>query len=103
MTRKDGLGSAIAFRALVHNDIDAYVDYSGTLWRNVIGRADAPSHEKMQAEIVRWMKAERGVTVLGALGFENAYVLAMKRASAGARDHVDRRSRPCRTSTHHRR
>lgn len=33
----------------------------------------------MQAEIVRWMKAEHGVTVLGALGFENAYVLAMKR------------------------
>lgn len=82
VTRKDGLGSAIAFRALVHNDIDAYVDYSGTLWRNVIGRADAPSHEKMQAEIVRWMKAERGVTVLGALGFENAYVLAMKRERA---------------------
>ncbi|MGY3134982.1 osmoprotectant transport system permease protein [Bradyrhizobium sp. USDA 4503] len=84
VTRKDGLGSAIAFRALAHNDIDAYVDYSGTLWRNVIGRTDMPPREEMQAEIVRWMKAEQGVTVLGALGFENAYVLVMKRERAQA-------------------
>lgn len=84
VTRKDGLGSAIAFRALAHNDIDAYVDYSGTLWRNVMGRTDTPPRGAMQAEIVRWMKAEHGVTVLGALGFENAYVLAMKRERAQA-------------------
>jgi osmoprotectant transport system permease protein len=66
--RKDGLGSAIAFRALAHNDIDAYVDYSVTLWRNVMRRTDTPSREAMQVEIVRSMKAEYGVTVLGALG-----------------------------------
>src|SRR5690606_15095392 len=33
-TRRVGLGSAIAFRALVNDDIDVYVDYSGTVWTN---------------------------------------------------------------------
>lgn len=82
VTRKDGLGSSIAFRALAHNDIDAYIDYSGTLWRNVMGRTDTPSREVMLREIAGRMKAKYGVTVLGALGFENAYVLAMKRERA---------------------
>ena len=37
VVRKEGLGSAIIFRALAGGDIDAYVDYSGTLWTNVLG------------------------------------------------------------------
>src|SRR5262245_17307189 len=36
--RRTGLGSAIAFRALASGDIDVYVDYSGTLWTNVMER-----------------------------------------------------------------
>src|SRR5215831_4539770 len=44
---RDGLGSAIAFRALVNNDIDVYVDYSGTLWTNVMDRRDVPAREVM--------------------------------------------------------
>ena len=45
--RKAGLGSAIIFRALAGGDIDAYVDYSGTLWTNVLGRRDTPPREAM--------------------------------------------------------
>ncbi|HEY4133977.1 MAG TPA: ABC transporter permease/substrate-binding protein [Alphaproteobacteria bacterium] len=82
VAHKDGLGSAVAFRALAHDDIDVYVDYSGTLWSNVMGRGDMLRRDVMQKEIARWMKAEQGVTVLGPLGFENAYVLAMKRDRA---------------------
>jgi osmoprotectant transport system permease protein len=76
--RKDGLGSAIAFRALAAGDIDVYVDYSGTLWTNVMGRKDSPSREVMLAELTRFMRDRYGVEVLGPLGFENAYALAMK-------------------------
>ena len=36
--RKEDLGSAIAYRALASGEIDAYVDYSGTLWANVLKR-----------------------------------------------------------------
>ncbi len=80
--RKDGLGSAVAFRALAGNEIDAYVDYSGTLWSNVLKRTDNPPREQMLRELTRALKADYGVTVLGSLGFENAYALAMKQDQA---------------------
>ena len=80
--RRDGLGSAIVFRALAAGDVDAYVDYSGTLWTNVMGRKDSPPRDVMLAELTRFMKDRYGVVVLGPLGFENAYALAMKQDQA---------------------
>jgi osmoprotectant transport system permease protein len=82
--RRDGLGSAVAYRALAAGDVDVYVDYSGTLWANVLGRTDNPPRAQMLAELTRELKARDGVTVLGSLGFENAYALAMGREQAGA-------------------
>ena len=82
VVHKGGLGSAVVFRALSAGDIDAYVDYSGTLWTNVLGRTDTPSRDAMLAELTRFMRERYGVTVLGALGFENAYALAMRRDRA---------------------
>ena len=80
--RKQGLGSAVIFRALAGGDIDAYVDYSGTLWTNVLGRHDTPSRDAMLDELTTALRERYGVTVLGALGFENAYALAMRSARA---------------------
>jgi osmoprotectant transport system permease protein len=80
--RKQGLGSAVIFRALAGGDIDAYVDYSGTLWTNVLGRHDAPARDAMLDELTTALRERYGVTVLGALGFENAYALAMRSARA---------------------
>jgi osmoprotectant transport system permease protein len=82
VVRKEALGSAIIFRALAGGDIDAYVDYSGTLWTNVLGRSDSVSREVMLSELTTILRERYGVTVLGALGFENAYALAMKPARA---------------------
>jgi osmoprotectant transport system permease protein len=82
-TRKEGLGSAVIFRALAGNDIDAYVDYSGTLWTNVLGRTDSVSREAMLDELTTILRERYGVTLLGALGFENAYALAMKPGRVG--------------------
>jgi osmoprotectant transport system permease protein len=82
--RKDGLGSAVVFRALAASDIDVYVDYSGTLWTNVLGRKDSPPREAMLAELTRSLKDKYGVVVLGPLGFENAYALAIKADKAAA-------------------
>ena len=82
--RKDGLGSAIVFRALQSSDIDVYVDYTGTLWTNVLHRTDSPPRARMLAELTRELKARYGVVVLGPLGFENAYALTMTSPRAGA-------------------
>ena len=81
---RSGLGSVIAFRALANNEIDAYVDYSGTVWANEMGRTDRPSRAALLAELTEWLRKNRGVTVLGSLGFENAYALAMRRDRAEA-------------------
>ena len=82
--KQQGLGSAVIFRALAAGDIDVYVDYSGTLWANVMQRHDTPPADDMLGEITRWMKERYGITVLGRLGFENAYVLAMRGERAAA-------------------
>lgn len=79
---REGLGSAVAFRALAGGDIDVYVDYAGTIWANEMRRTDTPAPAAMVAEIGRWAKAEHGIALLGALGFENAYALAMRQADA---------------------
>ena len=79
---RDGLGSAVIFQALVAGDIDAYVDYSGTIWTNRMGHIDAPPRETVLNEVARWLNATYHVRVLGPLGFENAYALAMRRALA---------------------
>ena len=81
---REGLGSAVIFRALAAGDIDAYVDYSGTLWTNVLGRKDIPDRQAMLAALKTELKARYGVTLVGPLGFENAYALAMKTDRARA-------------------
>ena len=82
--RRDDLGSAIAYRALSAGDIDAYVDYSGTLWTNVLGRRDIPPAPRMLAALTATLARRDQVKLLGALGFENAYAFAMRRSRAEA-------------------
>lgn len=81
---KEDLGSAIAYRALASGEIDVYVDYSGTLWANVLGRQDNPGRQAVLDGLTEELAARDGVLVLGSLGFENAYALAMRRERARA-------------------
>jgi osmoprotectant transport system permease protein len=82
--QRTGLGSAVVFGALAGGDIDVYVDYSGTIWANAMRRTDVPRREPMLAQISEWLEQEHDIVMLGALGFENAYGLAMRR------DHAER-------------
>jgi osmoprotectant transport system permease protein len=74
----------VAFRALANGDIDVYVDYSGTLWLNAMGRNDVFPRKIMLQELSHWLKSQYGILLLGPLGFENAYALAMRRSRADA-------------------
>ncbi len=82
VTIRSGLGSAVAFRALAAGDIDVYVDYSGTLWEAALSRKDSVPRARMLAELRTQLPAQHKVQVAAALGFENAYALAMRRADA---------------------
>jgi osmoprotectant transport system substrate-binding protein/osmoprotectant transport system permease protein len=81
---REDLGSAVAFRALAGGDIDTYVDYTGTLWTNVMHRRDIPPPAQMLTELSRFMTQHYRVRVLGSLGFQDAYVLAMRPERAKA-------------------
>ena len=102
-TTREGLGSNVIFEALASNDIDVYVDYSGTLWANQFQRTDIRPREVLLAEL-KTLLAKQNITLLGELGFENAYALVMPRKRAEqlgirtiadlasrAAEHVDRR------------
>ncbi|PZQ63683.1 MAG: ABC transporter permease [Phenylobacterium zucineum] len=84
VTRKENLGSTVAYRALAAGEIDVYVDYSGTLWTNVLGRADNPGRKAVLDGLTSELRRRDGVVVLGSLGFENAYAFAMRADRAKA-------------------
>ncbi len=78
----NSLGSTVVFDALVQGNIHCYVDYTGTIWANHMKRTDNPGAAQVLAEVTQWLDREHGITCLGALGFENAYALAMRRDHA---------------------
>lgn len=84
VSEKSDLGSTIAFRALGAGDIDAYVDYSGTLWGNILHRSDMPGRQAMLDQLAAALKKDNGILSLGSLGFENAYIFAMRKERAEA-------------------
>src|ERR1700681_1698005 len=81
--RREGLGSGVVLDALANGEIDVYVDYSGTLWANALHRDDVKPRAEVMADVAAWLK-QRRITLLGGLGFENAYALAMPRRRAEA-------------------
>lgn len=77
------LGSTVAFDALCSGEIDVYVDYSGTIWATVMHRETNPTNRsEVLVEVEQFLRDKHGVLVVGALGFENAYALAMRREKA---------------------
>ncbi|HZQ41505.1 MAG TPA: ABC transporter permease/substrate-binding protein, partial [Rhizomicrobium sp.] len=84
VSQKIDLGSTVALKALAASDIDAYVDYSGTLWGDAMHRTDMPGRKAMLAQLKTWLAQTYGVAQVGPLGFENAYVFAMRADRAKA-------------------
>ena len=80
---REGLGSNVIYDALLTGDIDVYVDYSGTLWANQFHHSDIRPREELLTEL-KAILAQRNITLLGELGFANAYALVMPRKRAEA-------------------
>ncbi|MEW5975028.1 MAG: glycine betaine ABC transporter substrate-binding protein [Acidobacteriota bacterium] len=84
-TSKSSMGSTILFEALAGGSVDCYVDYSGTLWANIMKRSDTPERNHLLQELGRWLDEEHQVKLLGPLGFENTYALAVRKELAQAK------------------
>ncbi len=70
------------FDNLSLGEIDCYVDYSGRIWREVMGRTDTPPRRQMMVEIRRYLAGEPNIVMLGRLGFERAPAMVMDRGRA---------------------
>ncbi|MEZ5564866.1 MAG: ABC transporter permease/substrate-binding protein [Gammaproteobacteria bacterium] len=74
------LGSTVAFDALRTDQIDAYVEYSGTVWSSLMRRREPPPARPLVLQAVKeYLRTEYGIAVVASLGFENAYALAVRR------------------------
>jgi osmoprotectant transport system permease protein len=80
---REGLGSNVIFDALASNDVDVYVDYSGTLWVNQFHHSEIPPREQLLTELKTTLQ-KQNITLFGELGFENAYALVMPKKRAEA-------------------
>jgi len=79
------LGSTVLFDALRQNEIDLYVEYSGTLWATIMKRKGLPrDRRELLEEVRRYLERKDGIRVVAALGFENTYALAMRGRRAQA-------------------
>lgn len=73
--RRFGLGGTlICYEALVHGEIDVYVEYSGTLEQAILNLSARASIEELNARI-----ADKGIRLLQPLGFNNTYAIVVKR------------------------
>jgi osmoprotectant transport system permease protein len=79
------LGSTVAFDALARGEIDAYVEYTGTIRSTLMHETGAGAgRAAVLAEVGRWLRETHGVGVACSLGFENTYAFALRRAEAQA-------------------
>ena len=83
---RTGVGSNVAFDALVSGEVDVYVEYTGTIWATVMDREDVPPPAVMFAEVSAHLWEEHGVLAFARLGFENAYAYAVTAETAQALD-----------------
>ena len=73
------LGSTVAFDALRSNEIDVYVEYSGTVWATLMQRTQLPEdRSRVLSEVREFLRSEHAIEVAAALGFENSYALGMR-------------------------
>jgi len=71
-------GTRLVFNALASGEIDAYVEYTGTLTQEIFASAPpADEHELREA------LATSGIVLAGSIGFQNNYALGMPTATAG--------------------
>lgn len=73
-THRAGLGGTrIVYEALKGGDIDAYVDYTGTISSEILAGRNAATDGAMRAAL-----ASDRIGMSGPLGFQNTYAVAMK-------------------------
>ncbi len=90
---REGLGSSVIFDALAADDIDVYIDYSGTLWLNQFHRSDMLPREQLLAELKAILARQKHHAVRRARFRERLCARDAEEARRRARHPFHRRSR----------
>jgi osmoprotectant transport system permease protein len=78
---REGLGSTrIVWGALEKGEIDAYVEYTGTISKEILAGQGVDSEDAMRAAL-----AQRGIRMSQPLGFNNTYAIGMRKEVAQKR------------------
>jgi osmoprotectant transport system permease protein len=79
---RKGMAQQFTLDAVCNGEIDACVDYTGNVWTNKMKRPRPADQRTTLREVTAYLKGEHGVECLGALGFENAYAVAIRKQDA---------------------
>ena len=77
-----GMGTELVYEATANNTVDVYLEYSGTVWANILQRDDNPGREQIFQQVVTYMDAEDNIGNGARLGFQNLYAMAMRKDRA---------------------
>ncbi len=77
-----GMGTQVIYEALANNTIDVYVEYSGTVWANIMGRDNNPGSQRVLQQVSDYVLLNDQLVTVGPLGFKNLYAFAMTKQRA---------------------
>lgn len=77
-----GLGTEVIYEATANNSVDVYVEYSGTVWANIMDRDNNPGRMAVLDAVQQFMQEQHQIHSVGPLGFQNLYAFAMARSRA---------------------
>ncbi len=81
--RKLNLGSSsICFEALKNQEIDLYIEYTGTAYGSLLQQPFSTDTEVIYNTVREKMRSDHKIEVLDQIGFNNAYVLAVRQDTA---------------------
>jgi osmoprotectant transport system substrate-binding protein/osmoprotectant transport system permease protein len=82
---RQSMGQPMTLQAMFSGKVDVCVEYLGNIWTNVMNEKPGPSREEMLQKVRTYLDREHGVEVFGPVGFQNAYVFAMREDEAQRR------------------
>jgi len=77
-----GMGTEVVYTATANNSVDVYLEYTGTVWANIMNNNNNPGREAVLEGVTEFIEGPEGMVNIGALGFQNRYALAMRKDRA---------------------
>ena len=75
-------GTQVCFSALKSNDIDLYIEYSGTAYGDMLGHPPIGDMEEVYQTVKEEMKTLYDIEILDQMNFNNTYTLAVTKETA---------------------